>query len=375
MLAAKSTLLFVAGATPQIITETVYCLLAGEVSATIHVLTTRTGKRAIEERLLGPQGSWRRFQREYPAARRFGLSRERVVVLRDAVGRPLLDVRSRDDNEAAADQIAEAVARLTDDGRPPLHASIAGGRKTMGYALAAAMMLYGRREDRLSHVLVHPPELEGSDFFYPARVVSRTLVCRLPRGRTVKVRAKDVKVELADLPFPRLRGIRGMSALREKTFSRLVAELQADLDALAEPSVVVRFPEGLIFCGGRHVPLTPVRSAIYSLLAERRRDGCSDADCPGCPRCCLPAAEVDREFAAALGHRLRSGPNPSWGVGRSWNRQRFRQEVSKINHEIDKVLRGASAPYRIRSTGLRRGRLYGIAAPRSAIRIESLGPA
>ena len=33
----------------------------------------------------------------------------------------------------------------------------------MGYLLAPAVMLYGRREDRLSHVLVHPPDLEGTD--------------------------------------------------------------------------------------------------------------------------------------------------------------------------------------------------------------------
>ncbi len=37
------------------------------------------------------------------------------------------------------------------------------GRKTLGYLLAPAMMLYGRREDRLFHVLVHPPDLEGTD--------------------------------------------------------------------------------------------------------------------------------------------------------------------------------------------------------------------
>ncbi|MGH7897240.1 MAG: CRISPR-associated ring nuclease, partial [Candidatus Binatia bacterium] len=95
MAATESNLVFLVGATPQIITETVYCLLDRGLSGAIHVLTTQTGKRAIDEKLHGQHGLWRRFQREHPGARKISLSRRSVVVLRDGLGCPLDDVRSR----------------------------------------------------------------------------------------------------------------------------------------------------------------------------------------------------------------------------------------------------------------------------------------
>jgi CRISPR-associated protein (TIGR02584 family) len=133
-----------------LITETVYGLLGESRAATdVYVLTTSTGRRIIEDQLLGRGGQWSRLQREYPGARAFHLSRHNLIVLKDARGALLAGVRSSADNAAAADQIMRYVAEHTGDGRPPLHASIAGGRKTMGYLLAAAMMLYGRPQDRL----------------------------------------------------------------------------------------------------------------------------------------------------------------------------------------------------------------------------------
>src|SRR5512139_1130052 len=232
----QANLVFVAGASPQIITETAYCLLnEPPLETEIEVLTTAPGRDIIRRDLLGRGGAWNRFVRAYPLARRLHLAPGNITVLRDAAGRHLQDVRSREDNAAVADQVAGRLRDLTRDGAPPVHASIAGGRKTMGYLLAAAMMLYGRHDDRLSHVLVHPPELEGTDFYFPPRKPARLLIHRRPDQAAVEVRGQDVRVELADLPFLRLRALRNPAALRRASFSLLVDELQSDLDALAAP--------------------------------------------------------------------------------------------------------------------------------------------
>src|SRR5262249_31898178 len=59
MPSASLNLRFVAGSPPQIITETVFCILQGHCTAEIHVLTTRAGNRVIEERLLSAARSSR----------------------------------------------------------------------------------------------------------------------------------------------------------------------------------------------------------------------------------------------------------------------------------------------------------------------------
>jgi len=368
----SGTLLFVAGASPQVITETIHCLLPatqGEVD--VHVVTTATGRSIVEQTLFGTARRWSAFRRDCPQARRFRFSPGSVIVLEDAAGRPLDDVRSSAENEAVAEQITKLVAGWTSDGQPPLHASIAGGRKTMGYLLAAAMMLFGRRDDRLSHVLVHPRELEGTDFFYPPPKPKAWLWHRTAAGKSVKVRGREVRVDLADLPFPRLRAVRDLGSLGARSFHELVSELQADLDAVTEPRARLNPTVGHLTCAGREVRLSTVRYAIYSMLAERRLAGCGKEDCRGCPRCHVPAAELRDSFAKRLADRVHSGSRRSWGVGPGWSERRFREEVSKINRELERVLKRASGPYQIHRAGRRGDRLYGIALPARAIQLEA----
>jgi len=363
---ADRNLLLVVGGTPQIIVETVFALLPGHGGSTdVHVVTTTAGQAAIRERLLRRGGPWRGLRRAHPASRRVRFSTAAIRVLRDATGRPLADVRSAADSVAAADQISRRVAELTAAGMPPLHASIAGGRKTMGYLLAAAMMLHGRREDRLSHVLVHPAELEGTDFFFPPRRRAGVVTYRRPDGGAVRVAARDIRIELADLPFPRLRGLGGGATLRDASFSDLVLRLQADLDALAVPRVAVDADRGLLVCADRVVRLSPLRLAIYEQLALRRRRGCGAPACVGCARCFVTAAEIAGPLRGALRDALRR--RGSIGVGAGWNERNFRPEVRKINAAIERVLRGASAPYVVRIVGPRNGRLYGLGLLPAAI--------
>jgi hypothetical protein len=181
---------------------------------------------------------------------------------------------------------------------------------------------------------------------------------------------KNVRLELADLPFPRLSAITDLTAMRDRSFSRLVAELQHDLDALVEPRIHIDFRSRVLMCGGRRVRLPRVRLAIYELLAERRLDGCASPACSGCADCYLPAGEITASFAAALAERVHTDSSPSWGVDASWDAKSFREHVSKINRAIDATLRGASRVYRIEQTGPRGSRRYGIPIQRNGISID-----
>jgi len=370
---ADAVLVFVAGASPQIITETVWALTTTDCPTTdVYVLTTARGRDAIAAALLGHRGQWRRLVTAYPRARRFRLGARNVIVLHDGRGRPLEDVRSSEDNRAAADQIVRFVAEHTREGAPPLHASIAGGRKTMGYLLAAALMLYGRPEDRLSHVLIRPSALEGTDFHFPPRRAPAVLTHRRADGTIVRVPARDVRIELADLPFPRLRAVGDISRMRDRPFSVVVQELQEDLARLVDPHVEIDSRRGTLSCGELTVRLSPLRAALYTELAERRRSGCGQPACEGCPVCFLPATEIRERLAPRLRERMIELGSPGVEVRAGhvrWAEKQFREERSKINRDLQRALRGAAGPYQVRAIGSRKARLYGLGLSPERIRI------
>ncbi len=112
----------------------------------------------------------------------------------------MADIKTPEQNEAAADFISKTINRFTQDDAAALHVSIAGGRKTMGYYLGYALSLFGRKQDRLSHVLV-TDKYEGlKSFFYPTPF---SHVIHDRDGRALD--SKDAQVMLAEIPFVRLR--------------------------------------------------------------------------------------------------------------------------------------------------------------------------
>jgi hypothetical protein len=83
--------------------------------------------------------------------------------------RELDDLRSPADNEAAADFLLEQVRTIVENPDTRLVASLAGGRKTMGAILYAALTLVAREDDRITHVLVKEPFETLREFWYPAQ--------------------------------------------------------------------------------------------------------------------------------------------------------------------------------------------------------------
>ncbi len=243
-----TVLICAVGETPQVVTETLYALWReGVVPAEIHVLTTALGRQRVVDQLLNRQtGRFYRFCKEYEIDHRtIAFDRDRVWVLQDGAGRELEDLRTREENAAAGSWIAAFVRHQADRGDVVLHASLAGGRKTMSYYLGYAMQMFGRRHDRLTHVLVSEALETHPEFYYPPKKPA-TLQTRSGD----RVRADRARMDLVDVPFLRLRDHLRLDEIHDG-FERAVADAQRQVDRAAGPDLVVDVASGALRRGGR----------------------------------------------------------------------------------------------------------------------------
>jgi CRISPR-associated protein (TIGR02584 family) len=152
----RRILLAVTGLSPQILTETLYALAVKRkpawIPTEIHVITTKPGAENLRQALLSNDAAWfHRLRQDYRLPE-IAFDIENIHVITGPGGMLLDDIVEDTDNEAVADFITEQVRSLTADPKASLHVSIAGGRKTMGFFIAYALSLFGRLQDRLSHI-------------------------------------------------------------------------------------------------------------------------------------------------------------------------------------------------------------------------------
>ena len=197
----KHTLLATTGASPQVVTETLHAIHHENLQwpDDIYLITTSFGNKAAVKGLL-EEGHLQRLcielNRPMPA-----FSGNHVLVTPGADGTEVEDARSLPDHEALANFIMTEVRNRTASPDTSLHASLAGGRKTMTFYIGYAMSLFGRAQDTLSHVLVSEGYENIPDFWFPTQSEAHRYVDN--RGR--KLDASTAEVTLAPIPFIRHR--------------------------------------------------------------------------------------------------------------------------------------------------------------------------
>ena len=363
----RRILVVVTGKSPQVVTETTYALAVREpawVPTEIRLITTRMGAEIAEQGLLNGEGWFHRLRRDYdlPA---IDFNAERILTLSDAASEPLDDIQTPADNTAAADAITQLLCDLTEDDASALHVSIAGGRKTMGFYLGYALSLYGRRQDRLSHVLVNPPYESLPEFFYPT-----------PTEMMVKTRsgclvdARDAQVGLAEIPFVRLREGLPEDLLAGKI--RFHDAVEAAQRAIGPVELAIDLSGKRVCAGGRIFHLPPVQLAFLAWLARRRKKGLEWLRCPaeGVPEREYGVALM-REYNATVGEmgandrtaeRLKAGMDASF----------FSQTKAKLHKSLKDALdRREAAAYQVARGGVQPA-VYGLDIDPNAIRFEAL---
>ncbi len=269
----KFILLCLTGLNPQVVTETLYLLKKKEdmVPDEIHVITTRTGKELVMKRLLDSStGKFYSLCKELGISKDITFSGQTIHLIQGPDG-PLDDIRTTEDNKFAADSIIGLVRKFTSDPSTMVHASMAGGRKTMGFYMGVAMHYFGRKQDRLSHVLVNSPFETHPDFFYPPKKPENIVVLQPGKGY-VSLSTRDAILELADIPFLRMRE-KLANPSYPSDYDLLVQNAQSEIDSLKKPyKLVFNIQDRTISISNSKIRLTPVQAAIYHYLLMQRKN-------------------------------------------------------------------------------------------------------
>lgn len=361
----RRILLAVSGLSPQILTETLYALAVEQqqpfVPTAIHLITTTEGAERARLSLLSADPGWlARLCQDYglPA---IAFDRSRIEIPCDARGEPLADIRTPEDNMRMADCITARIRALTADDDCALHVSIAGGRKTMGYYAGYALSLFGRAQDRLSHVLVAEPFESSWDFFYP------TPYSRVVATRDEKlIDTREARVTLAEIPFVRLRdGIPGRLQQGQAGFAETIAAAQR---AQQPPELVLDLAGRRIQVAGEPLALEPRVLAFYSLMARRRLAGQDPVrwTTEGL------AAQYLAEYGRIVGEHSGDYERAEELLAEGMSKETFEQYKSRTNTALEDALGPTLAkPYQIRASGKRPQTRYGLTLAAEAIRYET----
>ena len=361
----RRILLAVTGLTPQIVTETLYALAVAQaepwIPTEIRLITTAEGAERARLSLLDPKdGQFLALCRDFGLEGRIAFPAQNIMVIRDASGVPLTDIRTPEDNTLAADALLAEVRHLCADENCALHVSIAGGRKTMGFFLGYALSLFGRSQDRLSHVLVNEPFESLREFYFPP---AEPRVLHTAAGRPIHT--ADAQVLLAEIPFVRLRdGLPREALAHGAPFASLVCTAQLAVDP---PALRFEPQNSRVWCGTQAVSLPPTLLAWYAWLAECRAKSLGEEGF-------VRHSDASPERYLAIYARVVGRNHPSLEKARQATRggldaSQFEQKRSKINRHLDAALSLAAAPYKVCCRGRRPFTRYGIALPAERITV------
>jgi CRISPR-associated protein (TIGR02584 family) len=407
-------LVAVAGQTPQIITETLYALMVQRRPPApireIFIITTARGAETARRVLLDPDhGQFFAFCREYSLdPNSIAFDEQHIITIKKEVVRGpwsvvrgkkttdheqrtkdqgpmtnLDDIRTVQDNQALAQQLFGFIKQLTANPDTALHCSIAGGRKTMSAYMALALTLYGRQQDTLSHVLVSEEFESNQKFFFPPRRNEQIAIRRGPELDIVHT--KDARIELAEIPFIRLRERLGewFTAL-DQTVEEVIrtAQYEIDLTPPVADRLIIDLNRREARFGPTCLPLSGVHLATYAYLAHTKTEHCVRPDlsaCGSCTECYQTFPEVDQDRFIRIYRRVYTHTRGQFDERLDKKRQKgkppldqenFQSYVSRANRRLDDAQ--VSPQLRIITTGGYGHTRYGVAIDKTRIEVKNV---
>ncbi len=261
----NNILICVTGLTPQIVTETLFCLAVKEKIQIdeVYVITTKLGREVILGKDKLPHTPKIPLKTEianlcssYKLNKPKFENNDTHIIGAKEESIELNDIRSDKDNILFPNKVCEFIREKTQHPNNVLYCAITGGRKSMSVHLANVVSIFARENDRLVHVLTREEhEFKG---FYP----------------TNKKEINDL--ELADIPFVKLRSllsheIKGDKLFNQK-FDQIVGYTQKQLKFFSEQNKLVLDSEKReISYHHDSISLEPVEFILYYFFVEQKQ--------------------------------------------------------------------------------------------------------
>ncbi|WP_347258501.1 CRISPR-associated ring nuclease Csm6, partial [Methylocaldum sp.] len=231
----------------------------------------------------------------------------------------------------------------------------AGGRKTLGFFAGYALSLYGRPQDRLSHVLVDAPFESHPGFFYPTPY-SQVIYALPPDQKPLDT--QNAAVTLADIPFVRLR--HGLPEALLKGRSSFSAAVRAAQMTLGPARLDIDLSARTVTAGGIAIPFPPAELAFYAWLARRAQRELPPLPCP-------PDGAPDRDYAEgflaeyrAIIGELGDADRVFAGLKHGMDKNYFERRKSRGNRMLRDALGAGATAYQIKGFGRRPRTAYGL---------------
>ncbi|MBO0613283.1 CRISPR-associated ring nuclease Csm6 [Thiothrix fructosivorans] len=359
----RRILLAVAANSPQIVTETYYALARQTdppwLPTEVHVITTLRGAEYVRAGLCTThQNELSKLCTDYalpPPA----FDASHIHLITDARDTALDDVRSGMDNTHAADFITRTVRHFTADPHTSLHVSLSGGRRTMTYYIGYALSLFGRAQDRLSHVLVEDEYYFNHEFYYPP---PRPVWVVREDGSGFD--AASVAVTLADIPFVRLReGLPTELLEGNRTFSATISTAQRRFDPL---HVHLNWHRAQLHCGGIAISMPPVQLAFYAWMLQRHAQNQPPVHwtTQETPDLAVQFLDVYTRLHGQTGSYEQVAQALREGITKPW----FEERKSHTHKVLKKILGQAAAePYLIQAHGTKPRTRFGLGLPSDVV--------
>ncbi len=307
----KNILLAVTGLSPQVITETLYALHQNNKKVdSIHIITTRDGKeRLYADLLAGKSGYYFQYLEEYGIeSSDIDFSHRNVHVVSDEHGNEIPDIIRESDNEHLIKKCLELTFSFTSDPENCVFFSVAGGRKTMSSYLTVAAQMYGRKQDRLYHVLVSPEFESNRDFYYPPKK-SRPIALEDKNGQPFFKETRYAEVNLVHIPFVSIRDQLAPDLLKEP---RDPATLMLSLIKEEESCLSINLILGKVTYRNAELDLMPARMALYAFFALQKKNCTKKVEtCSNCTECFLDIHSIyERQAQITKLYEKISGSRP-----------------------------------------------------------------
>lgn len=263
----KNILVCVSGLTPQIVTETLFCLTVQKKIRVdeLYILTTKRGRDVIvgiDDAPYTPKiplkTELKELCKKYKIKPPLFENNDDHIIVAKEESLELSDIRTDKHNVLFPNKTSEFISRLASDLDSTLYCSISGGRKSMSVHLSNVLSLFARENDKLLHVLTKEEhEFKG---FYPIN----------------NKEARDL--ELAEIPFVRLRSLLPVEikerGLLKYNFDQIVQFAQKQLKVISDKNkVIIDIGRRELRYGNNLIILEPLEFLFFYYFVDSKNRG------------------------------------------------------------------------------------------------------